>query len=39
MQKVGMGWILAVLAAALLVLCALGAAALWRGDHPMTGLL
>lgn len=39
MQKAGIAWILAGLAAALLVLCALGAAALWRGDHPMVGLI
>jgi hypothetical protein len=39
MQKAGIVWILAGLAAALLVLCGFGAAALWRGDHPMAGLM
>jgi alpha-1,6-mannosyltransferase len=38
MRKAGMAWMLAGLAAALLVLCGFGAAALWRGDHPMAGL-
>jgi alpha-1,6-mannosyltransferase len=38
MPKAGIAWILAGLAAALLVLCGFGAAALWRGDHPTTGL-
>ena len=39
MQKAGIVWILAGFAAALLVLCGFGAAALWRGDHPMAGLI
>jgi alpha-1,6-mannosyltransferase len=39
MQKLGTGWILAALAAALLVLSGVGAAALWRGDHPTVGLM
>jgi alpha-1,6-mannosyltransferase len=39
MRKAGTAWILAGLAAALLVLCGFGAAALWRGNHPMAGLM
>jgi alpha-1,6-mannosyltransferase len=39
MQKARTGWILAALAAALLVLSGVGAAALWRGDHPTVGLM
>jgi alpha-1,6-mannosyltransferase len=39
MRNAGIVWILAGLAAALLVLCGFGAAALWRGDHPMIGLM
>jgi alpha-1,6-mannosyltransferase len=39
MQMARTGWILAALAAALLVLSAVGAAALWRGDHPTVGLM
>src|SRR6202790_2068293 len=39
MRKAGIVWILAGLAAALLVLCGFGAAALWRGDHPTAGLM
>jgi alpha-1,6-mannosyltransferase len=39
MRNAGIVWILAGLAAALLVLCGFGAAALWRGDHPMAGLI
>ncbi|HEY4404184.1 MAG TPA: glycosyltransferase family 87 protein [Xanthobacteraceae bacterium] len=39
MRKAGAGWILAALAVALLVLSGVGAAALWRGDHPTVGLI
>jgi alpha-1,6-mannosyltransferase len=39
MQMARTGWILAALAAALLVLSGVGAAALWRGDHPTVGLM
>jgi alpha-1,6-mannosyltransferase len=39
MQRARIGWILGALAAALLVLCGFGAAALWRGDHPTVGLI
>jgi hypothetical protein len=39
MPKAGIVWILAALAAALLVLSALGAAALWRSDHATAALM
>jgi alpha-1,6-mannosyltransferase len=39
MPKAGIVWILAALAAALLVLSALGAAALWRADHATVALM
>jgi alpha-1,6-mannosyltransferase len=39
MRKIGANWILALLAAGLLVLAAFGAAALWRGDHPTVALI
>jgi hypothetical protein len=39
MPKAGIAWILAALAAALLVLSALGAAALWRSDHATAALM
>jgi alpha-1,6-mannosyltransferase len=39
MRQTATVWILAGLAAALLVLCGFGAAALWRGDHPTVGLI
>jgi hypothetical protein len=39
MPKAGIVWIMAVLAAALLVLSALGAAALWRADHATVALM
>jgi alpha-1,6-mannosyltransferase len=39
MRKAGNLWILAGLAAALLVLSWFGAAALWRGDHHAAGLM
>ena len=39
MRRTATAWILAGLAAALLVLCCFGAAALWRGDHPTVGLI
>jgi alpha-1,6-mannosyltransferase len=39
MQMARTGWILAALAASLLVLSGVGAAALWRGDHPTIGLM
>jgi alpha-1,6-mannosyltransferase len=39
MPKAGIVWILAALAAALLVLSGLGAAALWRGEHATAALM
>jgi alpha-1,6-mannosyltransferase len=39
MPKAAMGWILAALAVALLVLTGLGAAALWQSDHHTAGLM
>jgi alpha-1,6-mannosyltransferase len=38
-ERLGIGWILAEIAAAMMALTVVGAMALWRADHPSVGLI
>jgi alpha-1,6-mannosyltransferase len=38
-ERTGLGRALLAVAAAMLVLCVVGAVALWRGDHPAVGII